>query len=243
MSSYPEQTQELKDIEQADRADRSATDSYASTEPLARIQQLESLLDQAADPRLEATQALPGGPQQQVDDEEVAQYMASLMERYGIRDDAPEAPPVTAPAVTAPPVTAPIACPCPEESASEPPATDATDSQENVLRQPAKPPELAADMGSLRELANETARSAVNVHLGSQIVAAAYTKLILAIVAVMSSAICAVSSPTVASPFYFVSVGAGLASVYWVAQFWRLSGELHALVTDKPVTPAPKPTR
>ena len=201
----------------------------AVTEPLNTIDALESLLDRSSDPKLAATQPPAGSaPPRDVDDAEISQYMASLMERYGIRQE------VEGPAEPA--VTAPAASPVASQS-STPPAADVSPQsrsenpeEEAHRREPSRPPETASDIESLRYLANASARSAVNAHLVVQIVAGAYTKLTLALVAMFSSALCAFSAPSVASPAYAMAVASGAASVFWVAQYWRLTGELRSLL-------------
>ena len=207
----------------------SADGMPAVTEPLSTIDALESLLDRSSDSQLAATQPPKGSrPACGVDDDEISQYMASLMERYGIRQD-PEQRVGTA-------VTAPAPSPAASQAAVEPAAEafpqSRPDSAEGEVRrrEPSRPPETATDIASLRCLANASARSAVNAHLVIQIVAGAYTKLILAIVAMFSSAICAFSAPSVASPSYAVAVASGAAGVFWVAQYWRLTGELRTLL-------------
>ncbi len=235
MSATPDQTQPSRQLPDATEAPTGSEATTEFTEPLKRLDELESLIDRGTEPRLAVTcpPSTPDDDSCPVEDDEVAQYMASLMERYGIRQE-PENVPV-APATPGPPAVEDQANDSSVDrlaetneasspSASQPPQRK---------RQPARAPELAKDMDSLRALANESARSAVNLHLGSQIVAAAYTKLILAIVAILSSALCAFSSDSVASPFYFAAVGAGLAAIYWVAQYWRLSGELRELISNR----------
>ncbi|HHK41293.1 MAG TPA: hypothetical protein ENJ50_02645 [Planctomycetaceae bacterium] len=118
------------------------------------------------------------------------------------------------------------------ESADDASPQSRPDSAEGEVRrrEPSRPPETATDIASLRCLANASARSAVNAHLVIQIVAAAYTKLTLAVVATFSSALCAFSAPSVASPVYAMAVASGAAGVFWVAQYWRLTGELRTLL-------------
>lgn len=234
MSATPDQAQPSQQLPDAAEAPTGFEATTRITEPLKRLDELEALIDRGTEPRL----AVTGPPSSSddipraVEDDEVAQYMASLMERYGIRRE-PEHVPVE-PTASGPPTVEDQTSDSSEDrlaetndasspSASQPP-------QRN--RQPTRAPELIKDMNSLRALANETARSAVNLHLGCQIVAVAHTKLILAIVAIVSSALCALSSDSAASPFYFAAVGAGLAAIYWVAQYWRLSGELRELISN-----------
>ncbi len=198
----------------------------AVTEPLNTIEVLESLLDRSADPELAATQPpADSAGSCDVHDDEISQYMASLMERYGIRQE-PERQGEPA-----------VAAPTPSNTASQSPAAEASPQsrpqnaeEETRRREPSRPPETASDIESLRYLANASARSAVNAHLVIQIVAAAYTKLTLAVVATFSSALCAFSAPNVASPAYAMAVASGAAGVFWVAQYWRLTGELRTLL-------------
>ena len=201
----------------------------AATEPLDTIEVLESLLDRSAEPELAATQPPAHSTGScDVDDDEISQYMASLMERYGIRQE-PERQ-------DEPVVRAPAPSDATSQSSAAPAVEASPQSQpqnaeeETCRREPSRPPETARDIESLRCLANASARSAVNAHLVIQIVAAAYTKLTLAIVATFSSALCAFSAPSVASPAYAMAVASGAAGVFWVAQYWRLTGELRSLL-------------
>ncbi len=234
MSATPDQTQPSQRLPDDAEAPTGFEATTEITEPLERLEELEALIDRGTELRLAVT-GPPGRSDDipcSVQDEEVAQYMASLMERYGIRRE-PEHVPVepTAPGPAA--VEDQTNDSSVDRHAETNDASSPSVSQPSQRkRQPARAPELTKDMDSLRALANESARSAVNLHLGSQIVAAAYTKLILAIVAILSSALCAFSSDSVASLFYFAAVGAGLAAIYWVAQYWRLSGELRELISN-----------
>ena len=208
----------------------SADGMPAVTEPLSTIDALESLLDRSSDSQLAATQPpSESTPACDVDDDEISEYMASLMERYGIRKE-PERradPAVTAPAPSSTPSQAAVE---PSAAAEGPQSRPESADGEVPRREPSRPPETATDIASLRYLANASARSAVNAHLVIQIVAAAYTKLTLAIVATFSSALCAFSAQSVASPIYAMAVASGAAGVFWVAQYWRLTGELRTLL-------------
>jgi hypothetical protein len=165
------------------------------------------------------------------EEESIEDYMAKLLQR--VRGDAPAAPASqSAPAVVRP--TAPrmperpayvqhTAAPVSTESLDAPPSANISPASPDVLsreefKRVASAPERAANFQALRDLANQSTRRALAVHATQTYRRSAVTKVIVSVLAAMTSFWFMLLAPGWHDP-QFISGGVLLlVAAYWVGQ-------------------------
>lgn len=158
-------------------------------------------------------------PHAEEEEDSIDEYMARLMQRLGAKAPTPPpseqqpAPTMTPVALSeVEPVTAPVA----------PIATKLTDPSEMGRR--ALPPERAADLSAMRELANLNARSAIDKHQRRTIRHTGITKAAVSLVGVLGAVVEGVfwlqGSPT----SFYLMLGCVVVALFWGWQYatmWR----------------------
>lgn len=150
------------------------------------------------------------------DEESIDNYMAQLLKRVRGVGSAQQGPASQAPEMPS------RATPNGPASSSAPPSSEQTSSVEEVpatLVRRAHAPELSSDLAAMRELANLSARAAIDQHAYRNWGRAAFGKLSIALLAVGAGAGAVCFAPALDSMLMY----AGLLS-FVVALFWLLQG-------------------
>lgn len=165
------------------------------------------------------------------EEDSIDDYMAQLMQR--IRGDSAAAP--AQPVWTPPPKDAPGSSLSADQRSAAPGAGNspqedhAQDDLEPMTLEEMKssrpPPEQSTDMGALRELANQTARSAIGVHSSRMHRENALSKLLVAGAAVASGMYLLATAPDLLSWQFGGACFAVLAALYWGSMIMRSFSE------------------
>ncbi|MEO1496697.1 MAG: FHA domain-containing protein [Planctomycetota bacterium] len=134
----------------------------------------------------------PEAPAEAGDDESLEDYMQRMMQRLR-GEESPAAPapqPVAKPVVAARVAKAP---PAPEPAAPAPEPVKRLENLEELKRGPA--PEHGHDMGALRQLANQSARQAIDLSAVNKTKEHASLRLIFAIISMVGGAVVCLLSP------------------------------------------------
>lgn len=211
---------EVANVKNASHADAETDDVFqrlALAGILKQDTECEDSLDTPVEPASELSQPMPAASAAEGDEEEsIDTYMAKLLARA--RQQGGVAPPSpTAKRAEPKPAAAAVAVPSAEEA--EPVAT--------LRRERAKAAELNHDMAAMRELANLSARSAIDRHARSQQKHSFGAKVGLVIVAICSgSFILALEAPH-GSVYWYGALASFAIAVLWGAQVapsaWRMA--------------------
>lgn len=167
--------------------------------------------------------AQPAKPHAEEEEDSIDAYMARLMQRLGSKSPAP-APRAEAPA---PNFIAPSA---PERVEPEPLAepsivTKLTDPSEMGRR--ALPPERAADLSAMRELANLNARSAIDKHQQRTIRSSGMNKAAVALAGALGAIVESVYWLQGSATAFYLMLGSTVVALFWGWQYaavWRQLG-------------------
>jgi len=201
------------------------TDSH--TDHLQQLEKFSALLDEElrkSDPAAR-TKSTPPEPAANADEESLQTYLDRFMER--VTGKKAEAPEPTQPL----PVTRPIAQPASATSATTPVAMPDAKPGPTQPREPSRAPECRERMAAMRDLANENARSAMNIHAGRHQWRRTKAALILATAATTISSALAVWNLATAAPGTAESAACiGLIAAYLACRFYWRSRSLAALI-------------
>ncbi|MBX7071975.1 MAG: hypothetical protein K1X71_02415 [Pirellulales bacterium] len=225
----PQEEVEVAQVKNASRADTETDDVFqrlALAGILKQDTECDDSLGTPVAPASELSQSLPAVSEAEGDEEEsIDTYMAKLLARA--RQQGGVAPPT--PTKRAEPKPAAAAVAAPSAVDAEPVAT--------LRRERAKAAELNHDMAAMRELANLSARSAIDRHARSQQKHSFGAKVGLVIVAICSgSFILALEAPQ-GSVYWYAALASFAIAVLWGAQVapsaWRMA-RANRVAGDKP---------
>jgi len=128
-------------------------------------------------------------PADEEEDESINDYMARLLDRVRTGTDGSGEPKACVPSVPAAPVSAPSAPPASEATDSPPQAPAAKTGEKGKLSPRAVVPEKSVNLSAMRDLANLSARAAIDHHARRRLLGQAANKLLVAIVALATGAI------------------------------------------------------
>lgn len=180
-----------------------------------------------------AGRAARPAPHAEEEEDSIDEYMARLMQRLGAKAQTPP-PRQQQPAPTMTPVVLPEIEP--ETAPVAPVATKLTDPSEMGRR--ALPPERAADLSAMRELANLNARSAIDKHQRRTIRHTGVTKAAVSLVGVVGAVVEGVfwlqGSPTA----FYLMLGSVVVALFWGWQYATMWRKLAVAPSESATRPA-----
>lgn len=178
------------------------------SQSLAEIEQDETGLDAASEPA-NVTQPFTSSfafEDESEGEDDIASYMSDLLRRSNGFSSEPEV--ATAPTPSAAP------------GVSEKPKRD-------YVQKSA--PETANDLSNMRQLANANAHTAIEVHEGRQLIQQMYSKLGIAVTALIFSFILLGQTQSVTTVFFAGAVVSSLVATAWTLQFLTMARKLRQL--------------
>ncbi|HEX5442324.1 MAG TPA: hypothetical protein VFW87_00785, partial [Pirellulales bacterium] len=168
------------------------------------------------------------------DEDSIDAYMARLMQRLGAKTPSPPSRPhhEAQPSPRAAPAV--VDQPEPEESPAAPVVAKLSDPSEMGRR--ALPPERAADLSAMRELANLNARSAIDKHerrtMRDTGLNKAAVTLVGMVTALVEGALWLHGSPTA----FYLMLGGGVVALFWGWQYYAALQKFAATAEAAPQT-------
>jgi hypothetical protein len=170
--------------------------------------------------------AAPATAKKEVEEESIDDYMSRLMQR--VRSGADESGPAT---YTPPPPQSGragrgAAATAPPAESPKPPVAE--EGRTASISPRTMAPEKRIDLSALRELANLSAQSAISRHSRQVLIGSMYSKLTVAIVALVTGAalLWMWKALDVTEMAYYSALVALLVAVYWGMEYALLSGRL-----------------
>ena len=153
--------------------------------------------------------------------DQIDEYMADLMHRYGMSSEAGHSE------------QGPIATQESDEPVIESPAPE-----ETPRREPTVPAESTHGLTAMRDLANLNARRAIDKHFAEQLTKQAFAKFVLAALAMVVAVLMAEYSIAGGPMLFTTAVVATTCATMWVIQYLITTRRLLGLVNKKIVMPA-----
>jgi hypothetical protein len=183
---------------------------------------------ETSSPAQNKTQATNHAEEESIDD-----YMSRLMQRIRATEEETLSQPSTAkrsePAREVRGISETVSAaksPTPQQESSSP--TTSAMPYENDPVMPRKAPENRIDLSALRELANQSANSAINFHARGLLVTKMYSKLMFAVMALIAGG-CLLwkwQQPSGRDAWFYWAIASFLVAIFWGVQYALLTGRL-----------------